>query len=148
MASAQDTPPELTGSGNGRRVVILGAGVAGMAAAYELNKLGYETPILEARDFAGGRCQTARQGFSLSELGGTTQRCQFDEGQYINHGPWRIPYHHRSTLHYTKEFNVPLEIMVNRNKNALGLVRGHGGTPLGSAGAFGRGAGGHARLHE
>ena len=117
-ASAQEAPPDLTGSGNGRRVIILGAGVAGMAAAYELNKLGYETPILEARDFAGGRCQTARQGFSLSELGGTTQRCQFDEGQYINHGPWRIPYHHRSTLHYTKEFNVPLEVMVNRNKNA------------------------------
>ena len=117
-ASAQEAPPDLTGSGNGQRVIILGAGVAGMAAAFELNKLGYETPILEARDFAGGRCQTARQGFSLSELGGTTQRCQFDEGQYINHGPWRIPYHHRSTLHYTKEFNVPLEIMVNRNKNA------------------------------
>lgn len=118
MASAQEAPPKLTGSGNGRRVVILGAGVAGMTAAYELNKLGYETPILEARDFAGGRCQTARRGFSLSELGGTTQRCDFNEGQYLNHGPWRIPYHHRSTLHYTKEFGVPLEIMVNRNDNA------------------------------
>ena len=118
MASAQEAPPGLSGSGNGRRVVILGAGIAGMTAAYELGKLGYETPILEARDFAGGRIQTARNGFSLSELGGTTQRCQFDDNQYINHGPWRIPYHHRSTLHYTKEFNIPLEIMVNENDNA------------------------------
>ena len=121
IASAQDTPPNLTGQSNGRRVVILGAGLAGMTAAYELGKLGYETPILEARDFAGGRCQTARRGFSLSEADGDTQTCNFDEGHYINHGAWRIPYNHRSTLHYTREFGVPLEVMVNDNPAAYAL---------------------------
>lgn len=123
MASAQDVPPTLEGSGDGRRVVILGAGLAGMTAAYELGKMGYETPILEARTYAGGRCQTARRGFSLTEHGGPTQVCDFDEGQYINHGPWRIPYHHRSVLHYTKEFDVPLEIMVNENDAAYAFYR-------------------------
>lgn len=118
IASAQNQPPDLSGPSNGRRVIILGAGVAGMTAAYELQKYGYETPILEARNFAGGRTQTARNGFTLSEIGGATQRCRFDEGQYLNHGPWRIPFHHRSTLHYCKEFDVPLEIMVNENDNA------------------------------
>jgi monoamine oxidase len=118
LASAQDAPPELSGNGDGKRVIILGAGLAGMTAAYELSKLGYDTPIIEARDFAGGRCQTARRGFTLTEITGETQRCMFDEGQFLNHGPWRIPYHHRSTLHYTKEFNVPLMIMVNENDAA------------------------------
>lgn len=118
LASAQDAPPELSGNGDGKRVIILGAGLAGMTAAYELSKLGYDTPIIEAREFAGGRCQTARRGFTLTEVTGVTQRCLFDEGQFINHGPWRIPYHHRSTLHYTKEFNVPLMIMVNENDAA------------------------------
>jgi monoamine oxidase len=117
-ASAAEAPPELEGRADGRRVVILGAGLAGMTAAYELSKLGYETPIIEARDFAGGRCQTARRGFTQTEVTGRTQRAMFDEGEYINHGPWRIPYHHRSTLHYTREFDVPLEIMVNDNANA------------------------------
>ena len=115
MASAQTAPPAMSGSGAGKRVVILGAGVGGMTAAYELAKLGYDCRILEARRFAGGRCQTARAGTSLTELGGDTQTCAFDEGQYINHGPWRIPFNHQSTLHYTREFAVPLEVMVNDN---------------------------------
>ncbi|MTW09997.1 NAD(P)-binding protein [Pseudoduganella eburnea] len=115
IASRVNAPPVLNGSGKGKRVVILGAGLAGMTAAYELGKLGYAVQVLEARDFAGGRCQTARKGFSLTELGGDKQACTFDEGHYINHGPWRIPLHHQSTLYYTRRFDVPLEVMVNDN---------------------------------
>jgi monoamine oxidase len=120
MASAPERrtrhPP--SGRADGKRVIILGAGLAGMTAAYELSKLGYETPILEAREFAGGRVQTARRGFTSPKSPARRNAAMFDEGQYINHGPWRIPYHHRSTLHYTKEFGVPLHIMVNDNDNA------------------------------
>ncbi len=115
FASAQDAPPALRGARKGTRIVILGAGVAGMTAAYELGKAGYDCQIIEARAFAGGRCQTARRGFSHTDLIGHQQTCDFDEGLYINHGPWRIPYHHRSTLHYTKLFGVPLEVFVNDN---------------------------------
>lgn len=121
QASAQEAPPELRGNAGGKKVLVLGAGLAGMTAALELGKLGYNVTILEARDFAGGRCQTARRGFELTELGGTTQRCGFDEGMYINHGAWRIPYHHRSTLHYAKLFGIPLEVMVNDNDAAYVL---------------------------
>lgn len=116
--STVSAPPALTGSGKGKKVVILGAGLAGLTAAYELGKLGYQCQILEARDFAGGRCQTARKGFALTELGGEKQTCAFDAGQYINHGPWRIPLHHQSTLHYTRLFEVPLEVMVNENDHS------------------------------
>lgn len=115
IASKQEAPPRLSQVGDGKRVVILGAGVAGMTAAYELRKWGYQTPILEARDFAGGRVQTIRKGSVRTEIGGSTQRCEFDEGHYLNNGAWRIPHNHRSTLHYTREFDVPLEIMVNQN---------------------------------
>ena len=113
IASARDNPPALDQSAAGTKVIIIGAGLAGMAAAFELGKFGYDCQIVEARPFAGGRCQTAR-----AELGGTVQRCEFDDGVNFNHGPWRIPYHHRSTLHYCKEFRIPLEIMVNDNDAA------------------------------
>ncbi|WP_442861123.1 FAD-dependent oxidoreductase, partial [Caulobacter sp. HMWF025] len=118
MASATERPPELTGGAKGTKVLILGAGLAGMTAAYEMSKAGYQVQILEARAFAGGRCQTARKGFQHTDLLGNTQTCAFDEGLYINHGPWRIPYHHRSTLHYTKQFGVLLESFVNDNDAA------------------------------
>ncbi|MDR3508289.1 MAG: flavin monoamine oxidase family protein [Caulobacteraceae bacterium] len=115
FSSAQAAPPTLTGKGKGTRVVILGAGLAGMTAAYELTKAGYDCHVIEARSFAGGRCQTSRKGFTDTDLMGHKQTCDFDEGLYINHGPWRIPYHHRSTLHYTKLFGVALESFVNDN---------------------------------
>ncbi|HEX7984020.1 MAG TPA: flavin monoamine oxidase family protein [Duganella sp.] len=118
IGSTASEPPALSGSGKGKKVVILGAGLAGLTAAYELGKLGYQCQILEARAFAGGRCQTARKGFSLTELGGEKQTCAFDDGHYINHGPWRIPLHHQSTLHYTRLFEVPLEVMVNENDHS------------------------------
>jgi len=118
IASRVAAPPALSGSGKGKKVVILGAGLAGMTAAHELQKLGYSVEVLEARSFAGGRCQTARKGFALQELGGEMQTCGFDEGQYINHGPWRIPLDHQSTLYYTRQFDIPLEVMVNDNDHA------------------------------
>jgi monoamine oxidase len=115
IASTRDTPPMLQGSGKGKTIIILGAGHAGMTAAYEMSKVGYNCKVIEARAFAGGRCQTARTGKELTELGGEKEICTFDKGQYINMGPWRIPFNHRSTLHYTKEFGVPLELFNNEN---------------------------------
>ncbi len=43
------------------RLVILGAGLAGLCAAYELGKLGYDCVVLEARGPAAGagRCAAA-----------------------------------------------------------------------------------------
>ncbi len=48
--------------GAGKRVAILGAGIAGLAAAYELRKAGYSCTILELLDRPGGRNFTARRG--------------------------------------------------------------------------------------
>src|SRR5437868_13742906 len=50
------------GSGRGRRVVILGAGIAGLVSAYELKRAGWDVTVLEARNRIGGRSWTGRGG--------------------------------------------------------------------------------------
>jgi monoamine oxidase len=117
-ASAVETPPDLKGSGQGKKVVILGAGWAGLVSAYELSKLGYECVVLEANPYVGGRTQSAKAGTKVQQLGQEEQICTFAEGEYINYGAWRIPFNHRSTLYYTKLLGVPLENMVNANDAA------------------------------
>ena len=108
------------GSGQGKTVVILGAGISGMAAAYELSKAGYRCTILEAAGRAGGRNLTVSDGDVIEETGGR-QRVAFDRGDhlYANLGPARIPYHHRAILGYCKEFGVELEVFTNDNRAAL-----------------------------
>jgi monoamine oxidase len=115
VASAAEAPPNLTGRADGTRVLILGAGLSGMTAAYELGLRGYDCQILEARPFAGGRCQSSRAGFTTTEVDGSTRTCDFDEGQYFNHGPWRLPSFHHAVFHYVRKFGVPMEIMVQEN---------------------------------
>ena len=115
FASAAEAPPDLTGRANGTKVLILGAGLSGMTAAYELGLRGYDCQILEARPFAGGRCQSSRAGFTTTTVDGETRTCEFDEGQYFNHGPWRLPAYHHAVFHYVRRFGVPMEIMVQEN---------------------------------
>jgi monoamine oxidase len=110
-------PPELPqGSGFGKSVIILGAGIAGLTAAYELTRANYDCKIIELTERPGGRNHTARRGTVLKEVNedgvATEQVCNFDEGLYLNLGPGRLPYHHRRALHYCKELNVPLEVYV------------------------------------
>ncbi len=109
-AAPGQLPP---GSGTGTSVLILGAGIAGLTAAYELHRAGYSCQILEAGQRAGGRSFTARPGSVVTEIGPgggeVTQTCVFDENQYLNLGPGRLPYHHRRVLGYCHELGVALE---------------------------------------
>src|SRR6202043_1495573 len=120
-------PIRLEGDPKGASVLILGAGLAGMTAALELRKAGYKVQVLEFNSRAGGRNWTLRGGDSFTELGGATQTCEFEQGLYLNPGPWRIPYHHRALLDYCKRLNVALEPFIQLNHNAL----------LHASGAFG-----------
>ena len=110
-------PPQLPqGSGKGQKVVILGAGIAGLTAAYELTRADYACQIIELTERAGGRNHSARRGTVLIEKNkkGETlkQVCNFDEGLYLNLGPGRLPYHHRRVLHYCQDLGVALEVYV------------------------------------
>ncbi|MEW6169063.1 MAG: FAD-dependent oxidoreductase [Pseudomonadota bacterium] len=120
-------PLRLEGRGDGRRVLILGGGLAGLAAAYELGKLGYRCRILEARERPGGRSWTIRGGDRFREVDGTEQQCRFDPGHYLNPGPARIPQWH-VTLDYCKELGVAVEPFAMRNESAY---YHHQGGPLG-----------------
>src|SRR6201996_1852514 len=116
----------LTGSGNGKHVIILGGGLCGMTSAYELTKLGYKCTILEARSRAGGRCWSIRNGSTNTETDKPTTTARFDNGLYFNAGPSRIPHHHALTLHYCKELGVPLQIYNNVNESAYYFSEGKG----------------------
>src|SRR3954471_19947832 len=106
------------GSGNGRSVVILGAGIAGLVSAYELQRAGYRVTLLEARDRIGGRVWTIRGRDRISQIGRPDQRADFDDGLYFNAGAARIPSTHRAILGYARRFGVPMEVMVNANRSA------------------------------
>jgi monoamine oxidase len=112
-------PIKLDGDPKGASVLILGAGLAGMTAALELRKAGYQVRILEFNDRAGGRNWTLRGGDSFTELGGFKQTCEFEQDLYFNPGPWRIPYHHRAILDYCKRLGVTVEPFIQLNHNAL-----------------------------
>jgi monoamine oxidase len=123
-------PIDLSGAPAGASVLILGAGMAGMTAAYELRNAGYKVQVLEYNGRAGGRNWSLRGGDTYTELGGFTQRCEFDEGLYINPGPWRIPYHHRGMLNLCRRLGVALEPFFQINYNAyLHSSKAFGGKP-------------------
>ena len=120
QALAYDGPPALPqGAGDGISVIILGAGLAGLTACYELEKAGYDCTLLEARDRIGGRCWTIRNGDRVEETDQGPQTCEFEDGLYFNAGPARIPSQHRALLSYCKQFNVPLEVFVSSNRSGL-----------------------------
>jgi len=105
-AAALELPPD---SGTGKSVAILGAGVAGLCAAYELDRAGYDCIVLEASRRLGGRSLTLRRGDVFAEVGGPPQECRFDDGLYLNAGPGRIPHHHVQVIDYCRRFGVALQ---------------------------------------
>ncbi|HEX4310051.1 MAG TPA: FAD-dependent oxidoreductase [Acidobacteriaceae bacterium] len=117
-ASAESSKLRLV-DGKGTSVVILGAGIAGLVAAYELGKAGYRCTLLEARERCGGRNWTIRGGSDIEFTTGTKQTCSFDEGNYFNAGPARLPSIHHAMLGYCRELGVPLEVEVNSSRGAL-----------------------------
>jgi monoamine oxidase len=123
-------PIELRGAPKGASVLVLGAGWAGMVAAYELRKAGYKVQVLEYQNRSGGRNWSLYGGDTYTELGGSTQHVQFDKGQYLNPGPWRIPHHHQGVLHYARMLGVKLEPFIQINYNAyLHSASAFGGKP-------------------
>ena len=82
-------------SASGRKIIILGAGVAGLAAALKLREIGHDVTLLEARTRPGGRVYTLREPFS--------------DGLYAEAGAARIPSTHALTLDYVKRFGLELD---------------------------------------
>ncbi|WOJ93093.1 FAD-dependent oxidoreductase [Congregibacter variabilis] len=111
--------PLVGGAATRPTVAILGAGIGGLSAAFELEKAGYDVTILEASHRIGGRNFTVRSGTVIDEIG-NRQVCEFDDDPslYFNAGPARIPAVHHRIMNYCREFKVELEPFINLNYNA------------------------------
>jgi monoamine oxidase len=133
MEMRAEAPAEVAaapGSGKGVKVVVLGAGIAGLVAAYELRILGYDVTVLEARERPGGRNWSVRGGDTVRFMDGSTQRCTWDAGHYQNFGPARLPSIHPTILGYCRKLGVELQVEVNMTRSAhLQNDNANGGKP-------------------
>lgn len=118
IAHAEEWAPLPAEVGRGRHVVVLGAGIAGLTAAYELEQAGFLVTLLEARDRVGGRAWTVRAADRIEMIGEADQVARFSDGIYFNAGPARIPSFHQGLLGYARKFGVPMEVEVNSSRSA------------------------------
>ena len=94
VAAASGITPVAARGVAPKRVIIVGAGLAGLCAAYELGTLGHDVTVLEAQTRPGGRVQTLRD--------------PFDDGLFAEAGASRIPTSHDLTLGYARLFGLTL----------------------------------------
>jgi monoamine oxidase len=107
MSAAQMAPPAAKSSGppiselppparaaKPRKVIVVGAGLAGLTAAYELVNWGHDVTVLEAQTRPGGRVYTLRSPFS--------------DGLSVEAGGIDFSDSCRNMKHYTQAFNLTL----------------------------------------
>lgn len=85
----QDSNAKGKGSG---RVAIVGAGMAGLTAAWVLQRCGHEVKMFEASNRVGGRIRTLRDHFT--------------PGLYVEAGAMRVPSVHKLTRQLIKKFRL------------------------------------------
>lgn len=101
---------QLQRPGSGKRVIIVGAGLAGLSAGFELTQAGHDVVILEAQSRVGGRVLTLRQPFS--------------RGLYAEAGAMNVFDNHTWTLKYIKLFNLVLDPVASSNLGSVLFIRG------------------------
>lgn len=84
-----------------KSVVIIGAGLSGLATARELQKAGLEVIIMESSHHAGGRCHTMT----------------FSDGVYAEAGGMRFPSTHKIMMKYIELFSLETSSFSNMKDN-------------------------------
>ena len=92
-----DTPLDALAGRPIKRVVVLGAGLAGLTAAWELDQAGHEVVVIEAQTRPGGRVLTLREGLS--------------PGLSVEAGAMSFSDSYRHLLHYMQLFQIPYETL-------------------------------------
>ncbi len=85
---------------NGKRVLVLGAGLSGLSAAYELAQRGYSVTVIEGRDRIGGRIKTLREPFR--------------DRQYVELGGELVGDGYKRMFNYIKTLEVPYQEVPER----------------------------------
>ena len=93
-----------------KKVIVMGAGLAGLAAAYKLTEMGHDVSVLEARARPGGRVYTLREPFA--------------DGLYAEGGAQVLSDLHPITNHYTRLFDLPLQPWIPDIADSLYYLRG------------------------
>ncbi|MEM8642974.1 MAG: FAD-dependent oxidoreductase [Cyanobacteria bacterium P01_G01_bin.54] len=93
-----------------KKIVVIGAGLAGLAAAHQLTQAGHSVKVLEARPRPGGRVHTLREPFT--------------NGLYAEAGAFWIADNHDLTLKYVNLFELPL--VPNTVRNVFANYYGRG----------------------
>lgn len=78
-----------------RRVIVAGAGLSGLSAAYQLSDRGFEVTVIEARSRVGGRIYTLRDPFV--------------DGQYVETGGEILGDGYKRLLKYADTFGIKYE---------------------------------------
>lgn len=111
IMSLLSTPEDITtiappGRFKGVKVGIIGGGVTGLSAAFELRKLGFDVTIFEAEE---------------KRIGGRVYTYYFNKEKslYGELGPMRIPVSHDTTWHYINLFNLSTRPFIQYNPNEL-----------------------------
>jgi monoamine oxidase len=95
----------------GKRVIVLGAGMSGLAAAYQLRSRGHDVVVLEARPTPGGRVSTMRKGFK--------------HGQHVEAGAMFIQGHHHTLRRYIELVGLRMTVIEGGGPANLGVyIRG------------------------
>src|SRR5690242_18450350 len=106
-----------------RSAIVIGAGLAGLAAALELHRAGWKVTVLEARRRVGGRVYSVRS---------------FSNGLVAEGGGEFIEDHHTRMLALAREFNLSLGKVGSWQGQSgdWGAYEGKAG-PLSDAGTWG-----------
>jgi monoamine oxidase len=96
-------------AGTPQNIVILGGGLAGLSAGFELKRAGHKITILEARKQPGGRVRTIHG---------------FGDGLYAEAGPISFPQSHQFTFGYCTDFGLQLRPAFTIGLDSVASIRG------------------------
>ncbi len=103
-----------------KRVIVLGAGLAGLSSAYQLTRAGHDVTILEARTRAGGRVHTLREPFA--------------DGLHAEAGAMFIPESHDLVMRYVRLLGLQFTAVADERRVPVYYLEGRRINPAGMRG--------------